>query len=710
MFHQQVNQPYYEIKLSEIDDETIGVLRFQGEEEISGIYEYRIDIVCKDPSLDSSKILNKPAVFSLIRGEETPEKINGIISSFEQYGRTDDYTFYKLTLVPKLWRLNLVFQNEIYQEMRIDDIIKELLSDIGLKSSSYKIDLKGTYPKQEYVVQYRETNLNFLKRRLEHFGIYFFFDNTGDTDVVVFTDSKSKLPEIHSKEPVGFNENIDSPGDSESVFDYISKEKIVTGAVQLKDYNYLFPEKQLVGKSQIDPKLPGLYYDYGDNFENEKDAETLARIRNQEFLSDSILYKGVCDSRLFRAGHKFRMETHYRESWNTEYIITSIAVKGAQYGIFANLVTDLEPEPVFECNFTAIPGTVEYRPKRTTPVPRISGVMNGRIDGPSGEEIFIDEHGRYKSKMFFDVTDTKNGEASLWIRLQQSSSGSGYGIHFPNRIGTELIWACVDGNVDRPVGLGTIPNPSQATPVADKNKLDNIVRTASGNQIVMHDKKDESHILIQTADSHKIFFDDKEDKIEITTKEKHSIIMDDKNKYISIWTKDGHTIFMDDQNKSLAIFSKNEHSVIIDDKDGGELIQISDKDQKNMFLLDITNNKIVIQTKEGSIDLLAPKGEIKMEAKKITAKSDTEFSVKANDIKMNASNDFQSKALNISSEAQMDLKQKANNVTSEANISHKSKGLSLTIEAGMSTEVKGTMVTVQATGPNTIKGLPVLIN
>ena len=231
MFKQDANQAYYTIHLSEIEDESINILSFEGEERISGLFEYRIEIVSKDTTLDSSKILNKPASLTFVRGEEDPEKIHGIISNFEQYGRTPDYAFYKLILVPKLWRLNLVYQNEVYQKMNINKLIEEVLSDAGLKGSSFKLDLKSQYPEQEFIVQYKETNFNFLNRKLEHYGIFYYFDHAGDSDMVVFTDANSGLPVIRSQENVDFNENNDVFGDSETVNKFGCSEKVVTGTV-----------------------------------------------------------------------------------------------------------------------------------------------------------------------------------------------------------------------------------------------------------------------------------------------------------------------------------------------------------------------------------------------------------------------------------------------------------------------------------------------
>ncbi len=711
MFKQNANQAYYSVHLSEIEDESISILSFEGEEKISGLFEYRIDIVSKDTALDSSKILNKPASLTFVRGEEDPEKIHGIISNFEQQGRTPDYAFYKLVLVPKLWRLNLVYQNEVYQKMKIDKLIEEVLSDAGLKGSSLKLELKSQYSEQEYTVQYKETNFNFLNRKLEHYGIFYYFDHSGDSDVIVFTDTNSNLPVIHPSENVDFNENKDVFGDSETVLNFGCCEKVVTGTVQLKDYNYMFPEKQLMGESQINSKMPGIYYDFGDNFETEKDAEFLAKIRNQEFISESKIFSGISDSRLFRAGYRFKLQKHFREDWNSEYILLSVSVKGSQPGLFDLLAQQDKPSPHFECKFTAIPFDIDYRPPRKTPVPKISGIMSAKIESGAGDEYaFIDDHGRYKAKMLFDISDKSNGEATLPIRLLQNYSGSGYGIHFPNHEGTELLWACVDGNVDRPIGLGTVPNPSQASPVVSKNKMQNVIRTASGNEIIIDDKANETKIGLTTTDANKILLDDKEDKIAVTTKDKYIMTFDDKNENIKMQSKNGHLLIMDDKNQKIEVLSKNGHKISVDDSNGGEKIILVDKKEENTIVIDITNEKLIIKTENGNIDLHAPNGKIDIKATELNIETTGDTKLKAANINSEADVDYKIKASNVTEEASMDFKQKGMNIKSEASMEYKIKGLNVTSEAGVNQQVKGTMITVQSTGPNTIKGMPVMIN
>jgi len=705
------NQPFYEIHFSELKNDNINVLSFEGKEKISELFEYEVRFISDDPALDSSKILNKSAQFVFNRGEDDPFKIHGIISHFEQYGKSNEYAFYKIVLVPKLWRLNLIFQNEVYQDLDIQELTQMIFFDAGLSGGDFKFDLKNSYPRCEYMVQYRETNLNFLNRRLEHYGIYYYFDHKNEKDIIVFTDTNQNLPKIESNNPVGFNLNKDPLSEIESVLEISCKEKVVTGMVQLKDYNYMFPEKQLMAQSQINSNDPGLYYDFGDNFVDEKEAEFLAKVRNQEFICQSKIFYGTSDCRLFRAGSRFEMDKHYRKDWNAEYILTNVTYKGNQKSLFAFLPDQKKYEPTFECKFEAIPFNIEFRPLRKTSIPKVSGIMSARIQSGAGDEYaFIDDHGRYKAKMLFDLSDKSSGEATLPIRLTQGYSGPGYGIHFPNHEDTELLWSCVDGNPDRPVGLGTVPNPSSATPVTSQNKMQNVIRTAAGNEMIMDDTSGETQISFTTTDTNKISLDDKDDKIEVTTKDKHKLTMDDKNQNIEFKSKDGHAILMDDKNTKVEVKTKNGHFILINDSGGGEKIQISDKPGKNYFTIDISNNKIIVETKEGDIDILAPKGMINIKSKNLTIETEEDTKIKSGNMKTETKQDFEVKSANINHEAKSDLKQKGMNVTNEATAEQKIKGLNTTVEAGVDVKVKGSLATVEASGITTIKGSLVKIN
>ncbi len=681
MFNQDSNSAYYKIKLTGIDEKAIQVVSFEGEEKISGLFEYRVEIISQDINLDSSGILNHPASFTFVRGDETPETIFGIISNFEYYGRTKLYAHYRVVLVPQLWRMNLIFQNQVYQKMNIKDLIEQIFNDSKMSSNDYRTEIDNWYPKMDYIVQYKESNFSFLNRRLEHLGIFYCIDFSKGTDKILFTDDNKMLPKINHSENVEFNENRANFGDTETIIDLNCREQVVTGSVKLKDYNYMFPDNQLMGDSKI-TSMPGLYYDFGDNFENSNIGTNLAKVRDQEFICQSRVFSGICDSRLFRAGRRFKLQDHFRSDWNAEYIITSTSVTGSQPGL-AGYLNKPENNIHFECKFTAIPMDHDFRPPRNTPIPKISGIMSAKIDsGASDDYAFIDDDGRYKAKMLFDLSSKHDGEATMPIRMVQSYSGPGYGIHFPNHKGTELLWACVDGDVDRPIGLGTVPNPSQASPVVSKNKMQNIIRTAAGNEFLIDDKKDETQIALTTKDQNKILLDDKDDKIEVTTKNKHIMTFDDKNENITLKSKDGHLMVMDDKNKKIEVQSKNGHIISIDDNDDKEKLTLVDKSGDNTIVIDISNKKITIKTAKGGIDMEAPDGKIQIKAKELDIETKGDTKLKAANINSEAKGNYEIKASNVTEEATANLKMKGMNIEAKSDVSTK-------IEGGATLEAKG---------------------
>jgi type VI secretion system secreted protein VgrG len=147
---------------------------------------------------------------------------------------------------------------------------------------------------------------------------------------------------------------------------------------------------------------------------------------------------------------------------------------------------------------------VQYRPPRITPVPKVPGIMTGVIESAGGDYAHLDEEGRYRVRMHFDRGDAAVAEASHWIRMKQAYSGPEYGIHFPNHEGTEMVWACVDGDPDRPMALGTAPNPSQKSPVTSENKWQSVIRTWGRNELTFDDKVGEENIYMFATKDHTV--------------------------------------------------------------------------------------------------------------------------------------------------------------------------------------------------------------
>ena len=82
------------------------------------------------------------------------------------------------------------------------------------------------------------------------------------------------------------------------------------------------------------------------------------------------------------------------------------------------------------------------------------------------------------------------------IRLTQPYSGPEYGIHFPNHAGTEMLLGHVNGNPDRPVGLGTMPNPSNVSPSVKANREQSVIKSAGQNYLIFDDTEESEQIIL----------------------------------------------------------------------------------------------------------------------------------------------------------------------------------------------------------------------
>ncbi len=107
----------------------------------------------------------------------TTREFNGIVCRFASTGSSGKLNYYQAIVRPWDWLLTRSTDCDIFK----DKTVVEIVTDICQKSvygGHAKIStalLGNAYPKLEYCVQYRETDINFICRLMEQAGIYFFF-------------------------------------------------------------------------------------------------------------------------------------------------------------------------------------------------------------------------------------------------------------------------------------------------------------------------------------------------------------------------------------------------------------------------------------------------------------------------------------------------------------------------------------------------------
>lgn len=513
----EVTKRVYQLHNGAVPDGTLVVASFQGVDRLSAPFHFELELKSSKTDLDGEAILaadcwlgiQQPTMLAT-SGKSGVHllRIHGVLANFEQYGRDDDGVCYKASLVPRLWRLSLSTQSRIFQDQSVVDIVEQVLKEHGFEPEDFCWRTNArAYPKREYVVQYRESDLAFINRLLEHDGIFYFFEHHDKRTTVVFGDQPESCNKIAGDNPfkyrtqVGGNRVSDAQVE-ESVFELTLRHQPVTKNVVLGDFNYRSPAAPMYPTTSVSSQAAfGRQYDYGDHFKNEDEGKAIASVRAEEITCHKRRFRGVSDARGFRAGGVFSLRDHYRNDVNCDHLLIEVSHQGAQG--FATGDLDALATATYVNDFVTIPADVVFRPQRTTPKPVIPGSLTAKIDAAKdGKYAELDDQGRYRVKFPFDHSDKKDGSASRLVRMAQPYGGDQMGMHFPLHKGTEVLITHVNGDPDRPVIAAAVPNPATASLVKGENQTQSVIRTGGKNAVVLEDTEGAEEFNLKATRDH----------------------------------------------------------------------------------------------------------------------------------------------------------------------------------------------------------------
>ena len=714
----EANRPRFFFECADLAPETFEVARFRGAEEIGVPFRFEVELFSQDPAVDFAKMLDRPATLTLRRGQHE-RRIAGIVSEVEQGGRDAELSKYRAVLVPRLARLGLGRRSRtLGAGQALPEIADLLVQEADAGPADLQIQGAADF-KPDRWVQHRESDLAFFSRRLEHAGAWFFFREKGDQDEIVIADSRSAHEPIAGDSEVPFVEQIgllpDASGDA--IEHFVVRQGLAVAEAVERGWDGR--EGRRVEESQKQDG-PGRRGTLAEHAATQRQADGASAVLHPPSLRDAATVRaeaawawqkvaeGTSDAVRFLPGHLFDLTRHYREDLNTTYLLTRVVHEGSQTGGRRAGVPDGGgAQPEYRNTFEALPASVPFRPKQRTAVPQIPGVTTGLVTGE------VDERGDYRAAVQGDDDPTADRTA---VRLAQPYAGAGYGIHFPNLTDTELVVAYLDGDADRPIALGAVPNGRAASPVTAENRTEHVVRTAAGHELVMDDETDKTSLRLVSVEQNRLTMRDPGGVIALQTKNGHRVRLSDGGGSLQIRTKGGHFLQLqdergkqsegDDEDKpkvpsSVRLQTKSGHFLSISEEEGKESITLSDEAGDHTITLDIENNAVQIKT-EGSMSIEAAEA-LGIKAKSITMEStgdQIEMTAKTEikqtsgtETTIEAGSDLLVKAsMKATVEAGMDLALKGMNVRSEAQMNHDTKGLNTTSEAMVKNEVKGAMV------------------
>lgn len=522
-----------------VADEAPGTVVFSNFiERIDDTYEAELILATPTPGYGPEKWLGQSSLLEVQRGGIT-RRFQGIVRRVEDLGNSTTHRYARLVIVPSLWLLSQRVDSRIFQEMPVVAIVKQVLREAGVYQGTKLVAsgaLDGLAPR-EYCVQYRESDLDFVKRLLQEEGIAFWFThNDEDGETLVLADEPARFDTIATLdgaavtlatghagvEKVETLRWMDLRGSLES-----------TGEV-LREYDFTRPSATM----HMTPAAPSqggarTVYDYparfhvynysdGSNTYEAHDGVRQARIRHEMRQDPIWVAAGASNLTGMLPGHAVQVHGHQHPHGDGRWLVTEVRhtlqgwsalpedVRNSDrlrealaHTVQAHAKDGTYSERYIN-HFRMTPASMPWRPARVTPRPLIYGTQTALVTGPSGEEIHVDFHGRIKVQFHWDRVGKKNDKSSCWIRTAQNWSGGTWGFQFIPRIGMEVVVTFLEGDPDRPLITGCVYNGENHNPYGlpgEKTRSAIRTQTTPGgggyNELRFEDKKEQEEVYLR---------------------------------------------------------------------------------------------------------------------------------------------------------------------------------------------------------------------
>ena len=498
------NEKIFSFVSEALAQDAFHVVEFQGTEGLGEMFQFTITLVSEQADHDLADIIAKPAVLTL-HGPKGDNAYHGLVEEIELLHQFENLYFYQAVLRPKLWQLTLDRPNRLFFNKKAPDFLAEVLTEGGLdRNRDFEFRLKEDYPEREYVCQYDESSFEFLSRWMERDGLYYYFDP--DNGKMIVTDSSL----AHGPMPQGDTWRFAPPSglqlpDTEVKIEQLTrKQRQLPASVLVKDYNYRTPSLTIKEQAQVSDQGAGQVYYYGEHARTPQEAQKLSKVRAEEILSLEKLFHGRGENPAVRSGFTYTVEKHYRDDMNAKHLVIETHHRGSQTSYLTNglgldLGSDYAAGDSYHNSWAAIPAGTQFRNRKKTRRRRLHGTMNAHVDAEGiGKYAEVDEHGRYKVILPFDLSGRKSGKASAWLRMAQPYGGKDHGFHFPLHKGVEVLLSFIDGDPDRPVIVGALSNPNHKSLVTRDNRSQGAITTGGRNKIHVEDLAGSERILVQT--------------------------------------------------------------------------------------------------------------------------------------------------------------------------------------------------------------------
>ncbi|MDX1804793.1 MAG: type VI secretion system tip protein TssI/VgrG [Alcanivorax sp.] len=500
------------IDVAGMGEEALAVESFQSRDwALSSLSRLQVDVLARvEPQLGS--LPGEPATLRVTSNVGQDSAIALMVEAVEELPASPEGSRLRLHLASPLFPLSLNRHNRVFLNRDLKQIIEQVMSEAGISADQLTIEFSRPQPARPMVVQYEENDLTFLQRLLARDGAFYTVEASDQGGRFHFYDDSNALQDALGSVRLDYHPESGQAPLDERIYQVNRTLRWMAGTVTLEDRNPQTPDRPPRGQAE-GLGGHGEQYHWGPHASDGKQANALAKIRMEVIDVQRQTVVASADTAQLRPGMQLQLAGH--PQYDGPWLVSAVQLEGDQR--VGHAFGQQSDRPGLLSTLTLVPASFPFRAATPWQRPPVHGSFSALVEGDGGDYAYLDDQGCYRIRLPFDLSDSPQGEATPPVRLMQPYGGPDSGMHLPLHAGTEVLLSCVNGDIDRPVILGALSNPNTPSPVTGANPSQHILRTRSGNELLMEDRAGEERIELFTGErKNRLALDAREDAHQVT--------------------------------------------------------------------------------------------------------------------------------------------------------------------------------------------------
>ena len=551
-------------------------------ERMSRDFEFVAEVLSDDASLELKDLIGKRVTLSLVREDGSLRHFNGHVFEFSLERVDGGLAFYKMVLRPWLAFLRHRFDHYLFHDQNLEAQLNAIFGDYP--QQDWRLRVIGADAPMTFACQAGESDYNYVHRRLEARGWSYWYEHRADGHTLVIGDDTTQVCEAIDGEPFMVWQAEGGSQDDDGIANLTPVRQVASTRYSARSFDFKNPHPLSADVPTLNQQgeLPAMeVYEYAGayGFQNSGEGDALVKLRMEEIEAATKRFEASGNERYAQPGRHFTLRGHFDfgaiGSGGTDAQLLILDTYHHVTNNYEMAAHGGDSTPAYRNVFTCLRKKIPWRPGRgyNSVEPKVYGLQTATVVGPAGEEIYTDEYGRVRVQFHWDREGGYNEKSSCWLRVATAWAGANFGMTSIPRIGTEVIVQCLDGNPDRPLITGMVPNAETMPPWSlPANKTQSGILTRStpkgsyenANAIRFEDKKGSEELWLHA---------EKDQRIEVEHDESHWVGHDraktiDNNETVHVKHDRTETV---DNNETITVHGNRTERV-----DHNETISIGD--------------------------------------------------------------------------------------------------------------------------------------